>query len=180
MKPNGVHSYYPMIYVDTLVSKHNEQDYERFIKLAEELGVNGIRFRSIIDPIHGTGDWEPTLPEYQHVKRSSPFKCYFQEAVTGTLTWNGDLRLCCLSPADEKPVTKLNVFEEDNLLEKLDSDKFHKLTMKAGHFPFCKECFFAKYEVFGREIDFNLPFNRSFLYWWASTESIQFDWLKEY
>jgi MoaA/NifB/PqqE/SkfB family radical SAM enzyme len=160
-----LYSYFPMIYVDTLVTKHNERDLDEITEFARKLGVDGIRIRGIIDPLFGGSDWEATKPEYRHVKRDTVEECPFRNQIAGILAWNGDLHLCCLTSGHTEPVVKLNAFGEDDILNKLNSDKFYNLTRVAGHLPFCKDCSFISYELFERSTDFGLTMRRSVGYW---------------
>lgn len=162
---NKLYSYFPKIVIDTLITRHNEKDYELFISFARELGANGIRFRSIHDTISPDFDWLPALPQYQSVKIDKPSKCVFQECITGLLSWNGDLHLCCMTSYHANGLTKFNAFGENNLLERMNSDNFYKITKSAGHHAFCRDCVFVNYKLFGEYIDFNKQFERTWRYW---------------
>jgi len=146
---------FPAIYIDTLISKHNENDYDRFIDLAQRLGVNGIRFDGIKEDLYKTMDWAPTLEKFQHVKRrNNDYSCSFKDALVGILSWDGQIQLCCMSPDHEQPVIKLNAFREDSILERMDSEEFYHLTKKAGHYPFCETCFLKVYSSYQETITF--------------------------
>lgn len=162
-----LYSYFPEIVMDTLITSHNEKDYEKFISFARELGVNGIRFRSIHNTVSSDPDWLPTLPQYQNVKIDKPAECVFQNHITGLLSWNGDLHLCCMTSYHENGLTKFNAFEENKLLEKMNSDNFYKITKSAGNHAFCRDCVFVNYELFSENIEFNKPLERTWHYWWG-------------
>ena len=110
-------SSHPEVYIDTLISKYNEDDYDRFIEFARSFGANGIRFLSINDAIFGTEDWFPTKERFQHKIIPGDHKCTFKNAIAGILSWDGKLYLCCMTPHHENPVIKLDAFKEKNLLQ---------------------------------------------------------------
>ena len=151
----ALRSFYPKIYIDTLISKYNEHSYAGLIELAKKLGVNGIRFASMIDDLFRTTDRFPTLERFKHVKRTDAYDCRFKNAIAGILSWDGDLQLCCLTPHHKNPLSKLNVFRESNFLELMDSENFDALTKKAGDYPFCRDCFFRNYVTFEETITFD-------------------------
>lgn len=146
---------YPQIFIDTLIHRYNETDYERFIDTARKLGVNGIRFDTIKDDLYQTTDFLPTLAPFKHIKRNAgEYTCSFKETMVGILSWNGDIQLCCMTPHQKPPVIKFNAFCENNILKRMDSEEFYHLTKKAGEYPFCETCFLKVYASYKETITF--------------------------
>jgi MoaA/NifB/PqqE/SkfB family radical SAM enzyme len=148
-------SHYPEIYIDTLIGSHNQDNYQGFIELAKQLGVNGIRFEGIKDDLYKSTDWLPTLEKFKHIKReTNDYSCMFKDTLAGILSWDGDMQLCCMTPNHEKPVIKLNAFREKNILERMDAEEFYTITKKAGDYPFCETCFSKVYSSYQETITF--------------------------
>jgi MoaA/NifB/PqqE/SkfB family radical SAM enzyme len=145
----------PEIYIDTVISRHNEHDYDGFIEMARQLEVNGIRFQAIKDDLYQTTDWLPTQEKFKHVKKKdNDYNCLFKNTLAGILSWDGNMQLCCISHLHKHPVIKLNAFRENNILERMDSEVFYKLTIKAGNYPFCETCFLKVYSSYEETITF--------------------------
>lgn len=148
-------SRFPEIYMDTLISRYNEQDYQELIQLAKNLGADGIRLKTVNDDLGLDDTWLPTREKFKQVKRKdNSFRCFFKDTLAGTLAWDGEMQLCCMTPNHKKPRVKLNAFREEHLLERLDSQEFLKITKKAGHYPFCKNCSLKVYESYQEAINF--------------------------
>jgi MoaA/NifB/PqqE/SkfB family radical SAM enzyme len=147
-----LHSFWPKIYINTLINKHNEKDYRLFIKQAKKLSVNGIKFTGIIDDLFKTSDLLPLSGKFKHSPRKNGYKCRFQKLIFGILSWDGDIQLCCLTPNHNNPVIKCNAFEEKDLLKTLDSEEFLNLTKKSGNYQFCEECFLKNNSSYLKEI----------------------------
>ncbi len=145
---------HPLIYIDTLISKFNENSYEGFIKLAREIGTDGIFIRGINEDLYDSADWFPVTDKFKHVKRDGDYLCRFKNLLAGVLSWDGDIFLCCMTPHHEFPVIKANVFDNDNFLESIDSDDFYNITIKAGEYDFCHNCFFKRYITYDESILF--------------------------
>ncbi|MCU0285317.1 MAG: radical SAM protein [Acidobacteria bacterium] len=148
-------SSYPQIFIDTLIHRYNETDYERFIETARKLGVQGIRFDTIKDDLYQTEDLLPTREPFKHVKRNAAeYTCSFKETLVGILSWNGDIQLCCMTPHQKPPIVKFNAFQEKNILERMNSEEFYNMTKKAGDYPFCETCFLKVYASYKETITF--------------------------
>jgi pyruvate-formate lyase-activating enzyme len=153
-------SVYPQVFISTLISRHNENEYNGFIKLAREIGVDGITLGSIFDDLLHTTDWFPRSARFRHIKRpggGGGFNCMFQDAFGGMLSWDGDLLFCCLSPNHRDPMVKVNVFREGDFLERIDWEHFYHLTRNAGTYAFCKDCVPANYITYSERIYFRRP-----------------------
>jgi pyruvate-formate lyase-activating enzyme len=151
-----LHSRFPLIYLNTLVSRYNEIDHDRFIKLGRELGCTGIVFVGIHDDMFQSTDWFPETPRYKGARRLTPIGCDFRDTMVGCLCWNGDIDLCCMTPNHNSPMVKLNAFEHMNLLELLDSDRFYSQTKLAGKYPFCKTCVRINHNPYSEKVRFRL------------------------
>jgi len=145
-------SYYPEIIIDTLISRYNENDYDGLIEMAKELEVNAINFNGIMDDIYDTTNWFPTLEEFKHVKRNGDYTCFFKDSIAGILSWDGESQLCCMTPNHENPLVKMNVYFEDDLLTRMDSEDFYNLTKNSGNYDFCETCFLKVYSTYQKKI----------------------------
>lgn len=153
-KQNAV---FPEIYIETLISRHNENDYDRLIEMAKSLDVDGIHFSTMIDDLFKTTDWFPVNDKFRSVKRDVPAECGFKYTPVGILSYDGDIQLCCMSPHHEKPVIKANAFLDENILDALNSDTYYQTTRKAGDYSFCRDCFLVNHNIFSKRIKFKHP-----------------------
>ncbi len=150
-------SVFPEIYMETLISRHNENDYDRLIDMAKGLDVDGVHFSTIIDDLFKTTDWFPVNGKFRNVKRDTPAECDFKHTPVGILSYDGDIQLCCMSPHHDKPVVKDNAFAEKQILEKINSETFFRATQKAGDYAFCRECFLINHNTYTERIRFKNP-----------------------
>ncbi len=147
-------SAFPEIYINTLINCYNETDYNELIEMAKGLGVNGIRCSTIIDDLFKTSDWYPVTDKFKHVKCDKTGECNFKQSPIGILSYDGEVQLCCMTPHHDQPMIKMNAFRENNILEKMDSEEFFKITRRSGDYKFCKNCFLINYEIFSEKISF--------------------------
>lgn len=149
-------SYYPEIFIVTIVSRHNEMSLPEIEKLARELGADGQHHRTIMDELDNHSlEWAPVTEPYRPIEREVEAKCYFQDKLGGNVTWNGEWNICCFSP-HYKDVPRLpNAFESEDILADLDSDEFLETMRKAGKYDMCEGCFYVKYESYYRYMPFN-------------------------
>lgn len=148
------HSIFPEICMSTLISRHNEYDYDALIEMGRDLGVDAICFSTITDDLFKTTDWFPESEKFRHMKRDVPDECEFKHSTIGMLSYEGEIQLCCMTPHHDKPIIKAQAFQDDHILEVFDSEKFLNITRKSGTYPFCKDCFLVNYDVYYEKISF--------------------------
>jgi MoaA/NifB/PqqE/SkfB family radical SAM enzyme len=150
-------SAYPLVYMDVLISRHNEEDHDRFISLARELRLNGVILSAIRDDFLHTKEWLPRAERFQPKARPEKSRCDFQDTLVGILSWDGDIQLCCMTPNYPEPISRGNAFQAENVLELLDSEEFHEITRKCGSYPCCEGCSLRDFVGYDRTINFHLP-----------------------
>jgi hypothetical protein len=148
---------YPLVFMDVLISRHNEQDYDAFVQLARDLKVNGVILSAIRDDVFHTQTWQPRSPRFAEKKRQGEYRCHFQDTLVGILSWDGDIQLCCMTPNFPEHVSRGNAFRADDVLALLDSPGFLETTKQCGHYPFCELCFLKNAVGYNKTINFRLP-----------------------
>jgi len=148
-------SYYPEIFIVTVVSKHNEHSLEDIEKLARRVGADGITQFTIMDELRRTEDWYPTSEEKRPVRLESKGECYFSQKMGGNLTWNGEWNLCCFSPHHEDSPKLVNAFESEDILADLNSQHFVDTMRGSGNYRMCDDCFYVTYESYSNFKAFN-------------------------
>ncbi len=138
---------FPEIHMRVLLSAKNEDNYTDFLSMARELGVDVIHFTGIHDSISGTDEWFPKSHRFRQRVRASKYDCPFKRSLIGVLAWDGSVLLCCGTVPDAM-ISKLNAFEEPDILGALSSDRVATVTQRCGTFAFCRECAMARYDVF--------------------------------
>jgi MoaA/NifB/PqqE/SkfB family radical SAM enzyme len=150
-------SAYPLVYVDVLIGRHNEQDHDRFIELARELEVNGVILAALRDDLSCRDDWLARDERFAPRPRLGDRSCDFRHALAGILSWDGDIQLCCMTPNHARPISKGNAFQAPDLLEFLDSREFFEVTRKCGDYPCCEGCLARDFTGYDKTINFKLP-----------------------
>lgn len=148
-------SYYPEIFIVTVVSRHNEHSLDEIEQLARRLETDGVVRFTIMDELRRTEDWHPTSEGKRPVKRETKGRCHFTDKMGGNLTWNGEWNLCCFSPHHADSPKLVNAFESADILQDLDSDHFVQAMRASGSYPMCDGCFYVKYDSYSEYKAFN-------------------------
>jgi MoaA/NifB/PqqE/SkfB family radical SAM enzyme len=148
---------YPLVYMDVLINRHNEEDHDRFISLASKLQLNGVILAGIKDDLRHAEDWLPIEERFRPKARLERGRCDFQDKLVGILSWDGDIQLCCMTPNHPEAISRGNAFEAENLLELLDSERFLEITRKCGGYPCCDGCSLRDAVSYDKTIHFHLP-----------------------
>jgi MoaA/NifB/PqqE/SkfB family radical SAM enzyme len=141
---------YPRIYMDTIISRYNEADYRTLIVRARSQGVDGIRFRGIIDDMRGTTQWYPRTRRFRHHRRAAGarFDCSARHTPVGILSWDGAVQLCLMNPNRVQGCVKMHAFGRDDLAQYFSSADFVRVGERAGEYGFCKQCYTRLFETY--------------------------------
>jgi pyruvate-formate lyase-activating enzyme len=153
-----LHLAYPIVYLDTLIGAHNENDFDAFVQQARDAGADGITLQGMFDDLYGTSEWLPTKDRFKLKPRpEGRYDCPYKRTLAGVLGWDGELKLCCMNPHHEEAIVKLNAFETPKLLEAMDAAEFLEITRKAGEHDYCASCVACTNKVYEELIPFHQP-----------------------
>lgn len=143
----------PEINLQFVVMKKNENEIQKMVEIAEELGVNSLTLKSFAigtqhnheEKIKLAMDFLPNNKEFRRYDYSvsdvelekKPDICpWIRQSV---ILWNGDVTLCCYDFNGELVVG--NIFEKDfkTILKSPKYKKYRKMAMQRK-FRLCKNC----------------------------------------
>jgi len=141
-KKKKLNSSSPYIIIQFLVMRHNEHEMSRIRKIADEIGVDSLRFRPIyIDSLEKDRDWLPSNDRYNRYKILEPNlrkKPCFWLWTGAVINWDCSISPCSGGQTYDKKWDFGNMFEEG--FKKIWNNKKYRASRKLFHGKKAEEC----------------------------------------
>lgn len=133
------------VVIQTVISRNNEKQIPELIKMAEDLGVDKIRFKSLAvnlggEYLKGKEFQESFLPENKDYWRKGQDILLCPALGEIVILYNGDISICCSDFAGKYIMG--NILKENNFNKVVYGKKYNETRKKIlkKSLPICKNC----------------------------------------